>query len=305
MGTTLNSVENLAPPFRSVDEQVFVIPLGGSNEVRNQVFKIIFLLQGNCFHEVDDLGRVRFEPGDLVVIPRVCRQTYWPAGPRDSHRIHALRLVFDPQTCPPLPAGQRRLAMRGDAERDVTAYVRHHLQEVRYLPQGQDAVIRPMLTELRQEAEQRRTGYRFRVNALCTSMVVQIIRQLNQSAAERDIPGKQGRAHLVLHAREYLAKNLARALHLDEVAGHLHVSTEHLARVFKQETGQTVFTCLQGLRLEKAKTLLLGTDKPITAIAALTGFSSVALFSRNFKRQVGSSPLQYRQERWNRAVENR
>ena len=71
---------------------------------------------------------------------------------------------------------------------------------------------------------------------------------------------------------------------------------------FKRETGQTVFHCLQQLRLEKAKTYLIGTDQSITAIAGLTGFSSVALFSRNFKRWVGKSPLQYRQERWTAGI---
>jgi AraC-like DNA-binding protein len=305
MGTTLNSVENLGLPFRSVDEQVFVIPSGQFNEVRSTVFKINFIFQGAGFHEVAGGERVRFEPGDIFVLPRICTHRYYPLGPRDSHRIHALRLVFDPTTFPPFPATHRRTPMRGDVERDFASYIRHHLQEARHLPQGQDAIVGPLLTELRQEAELRATGYRFRVTAILTAVLVQIVRQISRPASARAEPDKRGRAHLVLHAREYLRKNLDRELHLDQVAGHLHVSVEHLARVFKQETGQTVFTHLQQLRLEKAKTYLIGTDKTISAIARLSGFSSVSLFSRTFKRAIGTSPLRYRQERWDRAVENR
>jgi AraC-like DNA-binding protein len=304
MGTTLNSVEHLGPPFRSVDEQVFVIPKGSHNEIPNRFFKLILMLEGNCFHEVDSEGPVRFETGDIIVLPCTCRQRYWPLSPRDPHRMHALRLIFDPKTFPPYPAGHRPTPQRGDVEKSFSSYVRHHLQEGHHLSRGQDAAIRDILTDLRQEAEQRRSGFRFRVTALCTMLVIQVVRQIIQSETPQQKKHKHGRPHLVLHTKEYLVKNLNRDLHLNEIAWHLHVSAEHLARVFKQETGQTVFTSLQQMRLEKAKTFLIGTDKSITDIAGLTGFSSVALFSRNFKRAIGASPLQYRQERWNGAVEN-
>lgn len=303
MGTTLNSVEPLGEPFHCVDEQVFVTPLDGCNDIPNRFFKIIFMLEGRCLHQIDEEARQPFEPGDVSIIPRICRQRYWALPGKKAQRLHALRLVFDPVKCPAFPAAQRPAARRGDAERDFTAFVRNHLQEVVHLRQGQDETIRPLLTELRQEAERQLPGYRFRVSALCTSVVVQLVRRLQLNAAQA-VPDRQPRrAHLALHVREFLLKNLQRELHLDEVAEQLAVSPEHLARSFKQETGQTIFWYLQQLRLEKAKTLLIGSDKTISDIAALTGYSSLSLFSRTFKRHVGPSPLQYRQQRWEQAVE--
>jgi AraC-like DNA-binding protein len=305
MGTTLNSVDRLPPPFRSVDEQVFVIPSGRSNEIRNSLFKINFIFHGAGFHQVDDGERVRFEPGDIFVIPRVCVHRYWPLGPRDSHRIHALRLLFNPDVLPPWQANHRRTTTRGDAEDEFATYLRQQLQEARHLPQGQDAVIRPLLTELRHEAERKATGYRFRIGGILTAALVQIVRQCDRPAGANAEQRDHGRARMILHTREYLAKNLDKELHLGQVAGHLHISAEHLSRVFKQETGQTVFTHLMQLRLEKAKTYLIGTDKTIGEVARLTGFSSVSVFSRTFKKSIGTSPLRYRQGRWNGAVENR
>lgn len=303
MGTTLNAVEPLGEPFRSVDEQVFVMPRDGHNEVANRLFKIIVMIEGHCLHEIDDLGRVPFRTGDVVIIPRICRQRYWPLHRRGSERLHALRLVFDPLKCPAYPADHRPVTRRGDVERDLTACVRHHFQEVRHLSPPADVHLRTLLTTLRQEAEQQQTGHRFRVTALCTSLVVQLARCLSRDAGQRDHDRHTGRAHVVLHTREFLLKNLQRTLHLDEVAEHLAVSQEHLARVFKQQTGQTVFGYLQDLRLERAKTFLIGSDKSIGEIATLTGYSSLALFSRTFRRHTGVSPLQYRQERWDQAVE--
>ncbi|MBL8795711.1 MAG: helix-turn-helix transcriptional regulator [Planctomycetia bacterium] len=303
MGTTLNAVEPLQPPFQCVDEQVFVTPLDGCNDIPNRCFKIVFMLEGHSLLQIDEEPRVPFAPGDVVVIPRACRQRYWTSPRRELRRLHALRLVFDPAVCPPFTAGPHGLPPTGDPERDFTAFVRQHLHDTVHLPGGQDETIRPLLTELRQEAERRQPGYRFRVSALCLAVVVQLVRQLQQHAAAEVANRPSRRAHLALHVREFLLKNLDRALHLDEIAQQLTVSPEHLARTFKQETGQTVFYYLQQLRLEKAKTFLIGSDKTVSDIATLTGYSSLALFSRTFKRHVGASPLHYRQQRWEEAVE--
>jgi AraC-like DNA-binding protein len=301
MGTTLNAIEPLRAPFRSVDEQVFFIPRHGRHEIANQLFKLIVLLEGDCLHQVDDDAAVLFAPGDVVVVPRVCRQRYLASGPRSPRRVHALRLVFDPGVLPPFPATPRRTPLRLDTESDLAAFIRHQLHEPCHIAGGGDEVIRSLLAELRQEAEQRRSGYRHRATALCTALVVHVVRVLEarSSLADGKSTGqRKGRAYLVLQAKEYLLKNLAAELRLDQVAWHLGVSPEHLARTFKRETGQTVFAYLQQLRLERAKTYLLGSGRSITAIAEETGFSSVALFSRNFKRYSGRSPLAYRQERW-------
>lgn len=304
MGLTLNPVEHLGQPFDTVDEQIFTIPSARFNEVPNQAFKLIFMLDGNCQHQVDDDAPVPFQTGDVLIIPRVCRQRYWPTSAKESHRVHALRLVFDANYVPAFPPDHRRGPIAGDVETDFTTFVRHHLQEWKRLPGALDAGLRPLLAEVREEAERRQPGYRFRVTSLCTSIVVRIIRQLTAAVSPSASRAEKGRARLVNQTKEFLLKNHHRELHLAEVADHLTVTPEHLSRLFKQETGQTVFQYLQHLRLEKAKTLLLSSDHSVNEIARQTGFSSASLFSRSFRLYAGASPLKYRRERWSEAVEN-
>jgi AraC-like DNA-binding protein len=209
------------------------------------------------------------------------RQYYLALGPRASLQVHGLRLIFDPAALPAYPADRRWTPPTGEEDTDFVAFVRHHMQEYRHLDTHGDETIRDLLAELRDEAEHRRPGYRFRARALCTNLVIHVVRTLQQQDAKERTVATKGRkaAHLALQAREYLVKNLT------------------------EETGQTVLDGLRGLRLEKPKTYLLGSGQPVTAIARLTGFSSVALFSRTFKRYVGHSPLAYRQERWEKALE--
>jgi AraC-like DNA-binding protein len=308
MSHTLNSVDRLGPPFSQVDEQVFVIPEGGFNEVANKFFKVVCLLDGGCWHQVDGGPKIRLEAGDVLVIPRLCLQRYWPLSSEGSERVHALRLIFDTAILPPLPndysAANASLPDGDDPETDLASFLRRSLSEDRHVPLAHDLAMQALLAELRKEAEDRAPGFRFRVTALCTTLVVTLARQANCTAEREMNEHRRRRVRLVAQAREYLIKNLDHRLSLAKVAGHLRVSEEHLARVFRQETGQTVFDFLGEIRLEKAKTYLLGSEMNVTEIARQTGFSSVSLFSRTFKRAVGTGPLAYRQERWTRAISN-
>ena len=49
------------------------------------------------------------------------------------------------------------------------------------------------------------------------------------------------------------------------------------------------------MKVEKVKTLLLGTSQNLTQIAAKTGFSDPKYMSKVFKEEVGVLPAEYRQ----------
>lgn len=303
MGTTLNSVDRLGFPFEMVDEQVFVIPRGGCNEIANESFKFVILIEGCCLHSVDEQPSVLLEAGDVLVLPRICRQRYWPLSADGTYRVHALRLVFDACCLSDSHPGRRGTA-RAEYQNEFQSLIRQHLRDVSRLALGADPDFRALLATLRDEAEQRDLGDRQRVTALCTELVVRVVRELALASAPAEVGRQTGRVRLVNQAQEYLLKHLSHTIRLSEVAQHLGISPEHLSRVFKQGTGETVFQYLDRLRLETAKTRLLSSDQSVTEIAQATGFSSVSLFSRNFKRYAGISPLRYRQRRWNESQSN-
>ena len=111
-------------------------------------------------------------------------------------------------------------------------------------------------------------------------------------------------AFLIPERRSNEVLDHRRNLSLDRMAGELDVSPEHLARAFRRRTGETVFGYLQSLRLDDAKTLLVGSELSIAETAAATSFSSPALFSRTFQKRFGLSPRRYRQRIWESAQEN-
>jgi transcriptional regulator GlxA family with amidase domain len=68
------------------------------------------------------------------------------------------------------------------------------------------------------------------------------------------------------------------------------VSRAHFARSFKQAFGVPPHRYLLTRRIERAKTLLRDTDRPITEIAFHTGWESLGTFGRTFRDVTGESP---------------
>ncbi len=79
-------------------------------------------------------------------------------------------------------------------------------------------------------------------------------------------------------------------------AGYLNLSESHFSRKFREAKDTSFIQYVTNKRLERAKTMLVHTDKPILRIAAALGFQPVNYFTRTFKKHVGVTPSAYRSQ---------
>jgi len=94
---------------------------------------------------------------------------------------------------------------------------------------------------------------------------------------------------------DYIESNLDSPLSLEILSNHTGLSKFHFHRIFKAFTGETLYGFILRLRIEKAATLLLITDKKnLTDIAFSCGFNDSATFSRAFKKHFGISPSSWK-----------
>jgi signal transduction histidine kinase/DNA-binding LacI/PurR family transcriptional regulator/CheY-like chemotaxis protein len=100
---------------------------------------------------------------------------------------------------------------------------------------------------------------------------------------------------LARRAAAYVHTHYEEPVSLEDVAEHIGVSKEHLARCFREEMGVTLVTYRNRYRVARAKTLLREKEKRVVDVAMEVGFSSSAYFCRVFKQEVGQSPQAYRQ----------
>tara|TARA_R110000744_G_scaffold325657_2_gene431502 strand:- start:17635 stop:18540 length:906 start_codon:yes stop_codon:yes gene_type:complete len=74
----------------------------------------------------------------------------------------------------------------------------------------------------------------------------------------------------------------------------LNLSANYLSDLLKKETGKNATEHIHFHLIDKAKNMLLGTDKTINEIAFELGFEYPQYFSRLFKQKTGKSPTNYR-----------
>jgi signal transduction histidine kinase/AraC-like DNA-binding protein/DNA-binding response OmpR family regulator len=101
---------------------------------------------------------------------------------------------------------------------------------------------------------------------------------------------------LVKQAIAYIQQHYARDLSRHEIAEAIGVSKNYLSQIFHQELGISPWDYLNRYRIKQAKELLHSTDESITAVALQVGFDDASYFGRVFRKQVGCSPLTYREQ---------
>lgn len=116
----------------------------------------------------------------------------------------------------------------------------------------------------------------------------------HSQAAFRVSSTRQYEDPLVRKAHQLMLKNLSDPLQLPELAARLNVSDRTLIRRFKRVTGQGPNTCLQNLRIDKAKWLLESSHKSHESVAISVGYSDISSFRRLFKRSIGMTMGDYR-----------
>ncbi|MFW5844916.1 MAG: helix-turn-helix domain-containing protein, partial [Planctomycetota bacterium] len=251
--------------------------------------KLVLLLEGSFTQHVRGAPAFAYRSGDLAIVPGPCRQELEPLHRGVDVRMHALRIVFDDEQ-----VHQARQAGATRPESSFAHFVAHHCQQVRCLPDFLDASVQECLSRIRREAEDLHPGFRHMVAGCLREITVRAVRRLVVPRPER-VDRPLDRAELLVQAaRDFLHTHFRADFSLRDIASDLGVSGEHLARVFKRLTGMSVLQYREQLRLEQAKSLLVGGGDDIGSIASAVGYASANRFGIRFKAYTGMSPSAWR-----------
>lgn len=99
-------------------------------------------------------------------------------------------------------------------------------------------------------------------------------------------------------ALHYIEQHYANPeLSVEEVCQELHLSSSYFRALFKKEMSAPFGNYVTRVRMEKAKALLLSTDKKNYEIAEKVGYSDPHYFSFCFKKYYGASPNEMRERK--------
>lgn len=99
---------------------------------------------------------------------------------------------------------------------------------------------------------------------------------------------------LVSQAVRWIQSHAEKRLSVPSVASAVSSSRQRLERKFRAALGRTVQEEIRRARVEKARALLEATDAPLAEVAKRSGFTTAALLSVAFQRELGMPPGAYR-----------
>lgn len=136
---------------------------------------------------------------------------------------------------------------------------------------------------------------------LTASILEYLLVQSRQELKKQDLISAQKAStrqelfHRVGIARDFIHAHHSKTVTLDDLSRNAGLSKFHLIRVFKEVTGLSPVDYIRQIKGQRARRLLLETQKDLSLIALDLGFSELSAFTRFFKRQSGLSPSLFRQ----------
>lgn len=157
-----------------------------------------------------------------------------------------------------------------------------------------DDTVRWLMEKLHHELVEQRQPSPLCVRGLAQALAVHLVRHYRdrQDAVRRSnaLP-----AYKLRRVVEAMDAQLADDFSLAQLARTAELSEYHFSRMFKRATGLSPSQYFIGLRMARARRLLIETQRSVIDIGLEVGYSSPSHFSQVFRREVGVTPSAYRQ----------
>ena len=107
---------------------------------------------------------------------------------------------------------------------------------------------------------------------------------------------KQSFPDAVSRIQACLKETFRETASLKDIAGKIGMNANAMCRLFKKETGKTVFQTLSRVRIDNACRLLIETGWPVSRIAWESGYPNLSHFNRQFRQITGETPSEYKRK---------
>jgi AraC-like DNA-binding protein len=160
-----------------------------------------------------------------------------------------------------------------------------------------DPELRALLPRLHSAIDPRQPNWKIVARGLITHILSITARLFAERCQQLGAVRRIAKAHrfsaVIAYINEHLASPIA-ARDLYPLAGLSH---SRFSEQFRAAFGVGVVRYIQAQRLKRARRLLRSTEMSVTQVAYACGFGASSQFNTLFKKEVGVSPLRFRQRR--------
>lgn len=256
--------------------------------------EMVYLVSGTLYAEVE--GRQHtMNPGDLIIFrpKQIHAFLDYPVKDAVDEPIYFYVIKFDDMILSNTTPGSPKLPKLLNAENQKNPPSNLLLAEdLKY-----DAV-KLFFENAIWEVNHKEFGYDIKVASTISLIITSVFRiwfkhgfKFNEKTAFNRFSAKD------FSVLEYIDSHSSENINIEELASNCGMCYSNFAKQFKNQYGKTCKEYIEFVRICKADTLLLYTDKTLDYISQETGFTDASHFIRTYKKIRGITPKQRRTQR--------
>jgi len=267
------------------NKQVVVMPcvIGNNDRLHNHYyFEGIYIRKGEAVHILDG-KRIKISEGDFFIIDYGVSHKF---EVEKGKTIEVVNIIFKPEMldvslkeCHTFKELCKNYFIRLNVLSTVGNY---------YWCKDQDEKLKNIITKMIFEFRDNSIG---KIELLRSMLVELIINAVRLSENNKQYsPYNYITAKIISEIEERFMENIT----ISKLAKENNYSVAFLSKTFKNDMGMGFKRYLDNVRLKQSEILLVRTNKKITEIADLVGFSDVNRFYKLFKETYNNTPKQHR-----------
>ena len=253
--------------------RLFLVELVYRTPHMHRDFEISWILDGKI-HVALGTNRLDLKKGDVFL-----------ANPYDSHELRASAPV-------PILSLQISPSFFSSYFKDI-----ENLRfEQPLLPSRESAMVHRVLYQLALRYWQQPSFYELDCAAILNCLFHSLFLRLPYTVhSDQELNRARRKGDRMRSLINYINTHYEEKMLLTELAEREGLSLHYLSHLFQESLGMPFQEYLSRIRCEKARRLLLSTDQTLLDIGIACGFSDPKYFNRDFRRQYGFNPKEYRQ----------
>ena len=255
--------------------------------------EMVYLVKGVLYTEVDN-HQYTLNPGDMIIFhPKQIHSFLdFPTKNADNQDDELLfyGIKFDDMILSNTTPGSPKLPkLLANITKDNTPYNLITAEELKYNP------VKLFFENCIWETNNKQFGYDIKVASTISLIITELMRiwlrrglKLSSKSTFDQFSSKD------FSVLEYIDQHSAENISIEELANRCGMCYSNFAKQFKTQFGKTCKEYIEFVRICKADTLLLYTDKTLDYISQETGFTDASHFIRTYKKIRGITPKQRR-----------
>jgi AraC family transcriptional regulator len=159
-----------------------------------------------------------------------------------------------------------------------------------------DPILEHLATAVGEAARNKLPGSSLFVDPIAQAIAGRFLALIHNSKLQPESSPRSNQlsSRQLQRVRDFVDANLDTEIRLNAMANACELNTDNFVRLFKKAVGVSPYQFVLGLRVERAKALLLEQRDSLSDIAVQCGFTHQEHMTRIFRRFTGVTPGRYR-----------